>query len=71
MVTQITMIPELKLGIIVLTNQEEGFAFYSITNQIKDAYLGSRGPIGLQNILRDEKVNWTKKKSSRIQSGRK
>jgi CubicO group peptidase (beta-lactamase class C family) len=40
MVTQITMIPELNLGIIVLTNQQEGLAFSAITNQIKDAYFG-------------------------------
>ena len=37
------MIPELNLGIIVLTNQQEGGAFTSITNQIKDAYLGVKG----------------------------
>ncbi len=43
MVTQITMIPELKLGIIVLTNQQEGGAFQCITDQIKDAYLGIKG----------------------------
>jgi len=43
MVTQITMIPELNLGIIVLTNQQEGGAFVSITNQIKDAYFGIKG----------------------------
>jgi CubicO group peptidase (beta-lactamase class C family) len=43
MVTQITMIPELNLGIIVLTNQQEGGAFSSITNQIKDSYLGRSG----------------------------
>ena len=43
MVTQITMIPELNLGIIVLTNQQEGGAFSSITNQIKDGYLGKKG----------------------------
>jgi len=43
MVTQITMIPELNLGIIVLTNQQEGSAFSSITNQIKDAYFGITG----------------------------
>jgi CubicO group peptidase (beta-lactamase class C family) len=43
MVTQITIIPELKLGIIVLTNQQEGDAFVSITNQIKDGYLGLKG----------------------------
>ncbi|WP_276131942.1 serine hydrolase [Polluticoccus soli] len=43
MVTQITMLPELGLGIIVLTNQEEGSAFRAITNQIKDSYLGLNG----------------------------
>jgi CubicO group peptidase (beta-lactamase class C family) len=40
MVTQITLIPELKLGIIVLTNQESSAAFTAITNTIKDSYLG-------------------------------
>ncbi|WMW82466.1 serine hydrolase [Undibacterium cyanobacteriorum] len=40
MVTQVTMIPELKLGIVVLTNQEQGAAFTAITNTIKDSYLG-------------------------------
>jgi len=43
MVTQITMIPELNLGIIVLTNQQEGSAFTAITNQIKDGYFGIKG----------------------------
>ncbi|MES2795643.1 MAG: serine hydrolase [Bacteroidota bacterium] len=43
MVTQITMIPEIGLGIIVLTNQQEGAAFTAITNQIKDSYLGITG----------------------------
>ena len=43
MVTQITMYPELNLGIIVLTNQQEGGAFVSITNQIKDSYFGITG----------------------------
>ena len=43
MVTQITMIPELNLGIIVLTNQQEGGAFASISNQIKDGYFGKKG----------------------------
>lgn len=39
-VTQFTLIPDLKLGIIVLTNQQSGAAFSAITNTIKDAYLG-------------------------------
>ncbi len=43
MVTQVTLIPELNLGIIVLTNQQIGAAFTSITNQIKDGYFGIKG----------------------------
>lgn len=39
MVTQVTLLPEMKLGIVVLTNQENGAAFMSITNTIKDSYL--------------------------------
>jgi CubicO group peptidase (beta-lactamase class C family) len=39
-VTQITLLPELNLGIIVLTNQQSGAAFRAITNTIKDGYLG-------------------------------
>jgi CubicO group peptidase (beta-lactamase class C family) len=39
-VTQFTIIPDLKLGIIVLTNQQTGAAFNTITNTIKDSYLG-------------------------------
>jgi hypothetical protein len=42
-VTQVTLIPELKLGIIVLTNQQSGAAFNAITNTIKDSYLGVKG----------------------------
>jgi len=39
-VTQFTLIPNLKLGIVVLTNQQSGAAFNAITNTIKDSYLG-------------------------------
>ena len=39
-VTQVTLLPELQLGIIVLTNQQSGAAFNAITNTIKDSYLG-------------------------------
>lgn len=38
-VSRVTMIPGLKLGIAVLTNQEMGVAFESITNRILDHYL--------------------------------
>lgn len=39
-VTQFTLIPDMKLGIVVLTNQQSGAAFSTITNTVKDAYLG-------------------------------
>ncbi len=42
-VSQVTMIPELDLGIIVLTNQQSGAAFSAITNSIKDGYFGIKG----------------------------
>ncbi len=55
MVTQITMLPELKLGIIVLTNQQEGYAFYTITNTIKDSYLGSKKIDWLPRLVKARK----------------
>ncbi len=39
-VTQFTLIPDLNLGIVVLTNQQQGVAFNTITNTVKDSYLG-------------------------------
>ncbi len=42
-VTQVTLLPELKLGILVFTNQQVGAAFVAITNTIKDSYLGING----------------------------
>ncbi len=42
-VTQVTLIPEMKLGIIVFTNQQSGEAFSAITNSIKDKYFGITG----------------------------
>jgi len=39
MVSEVTLIPELQLGIIVLTNQQSGYAFTAITSTILDSYL--------------------------------
>lgn len=41
-VTQTVLIPDLKLGILVYTNQQTGAAFNAISNTIKDSYLGSK-----------------------------
>jgi CubicO group peptidase (beta-lactamase class C family) len=39
--SEVTMVPELGLGVVVLTNQESGAAFISVTNRILDHYLGA------------------------------
>jgi CubicO group peptidase (beta-lactamase class C family) len=41
MVTEISLLPEQNLGVIVLTNQESNAAFQSVTNTILDFYLGA------------------------------
>jgi len=38
-VTQVSMIPELNLGVLVFTNQQSGAAMTAVTNQIVDAYV--------------------------------
>jgi len=57
-VTQVTLIPELKLGIIVFTNQQSGAAFRAITNTIKDSYYGIKGKDRVkdysENVARQE-----------------
>jgi CubicO group peptidase (beta-lactamase class C family) len=40
-VSRVTMIPDRRLGIAVLTNQESGAAFSAITHRILDHYLGA------------------------------
>jgi CubicO group peptidase (beta-lactamase class C family) len=40
-VSRVTMLPELRLGVVVLTNQESGNAFTVLTNYILDHYLGA------------------------------
>ena len=40
-VSQVTMVPELRLGIAVLTNQESGAAFQAVTYRVRDHYLAA------------------------------
>jgi len=51
MVTEVKLIPELHLGIIVLTNQENGAAFTAISNTIEDHYLGVTGLDRVQMLV--------------------
>src|SRR5699024_10722890 len=39
-VSQVTLLPELDLGIVVLTNPQSGAALRSITDSVKDGYFG-------------------------------
>jgi CubicO group peptidase (beta-lactamase class C family) len=41
-VSKVAMIPELRLGVAVLTNQESGAAFESIVYQVLDHYVGAK-----------------------------
>jgi len=43
MVSRVTLVPEQKLGIVVLTNQEVGAAFNAVTMDVLDAYLKAPG----------------------------
>lgn len=56
-VTQVMMLPELNLGIIVLTNQQNGAAFTAISNTIKNSYIGvpSEDYVTLLSAQRKEK----------------
>jgi CubicO group peptidase (beta-lactamase class C family) len=40
MVSRVTLVPELKLGVVVLTNQESGAAFNAVTYRVLDAFMG-------------------------------
>jgi len=51
MVTKVMLLPELHLGVIVLTNQENGAAFTAVTNFIEDYYLGVSGIDRVQEQL--------------------
>lgn len=56
-VTQVTLVPELKLGIIVFTNQQAGYAFRAITNAIKDGYFGLKKRDWITNYSAADKSN--------------
>ncbi|MEO5579551.1 MAG: serine hydrolase [Gemmatimonadaceae bacterium] len=49
--SKVTMIPELRLGVVVLTNQESGSAFNAISYRVVDHYLGA-APVDYVGIYR-------------------
>jgi CubicO group peptidase (beta-lactamase class C family) len=50
--SKVTLLPELGLGIAVLTNQESGEAFSSLTWHIVDSYLGAPKTDGVEAYLK-------------------
>lgn len=69
-VTQFTMIPDLDLAIVVLTNQMIGSAFNTITNTIKDSYLGyeSRNWLGMYGKRNDDFIKYNDSIKSAVYS---
>ena len=51
MVTQVQLVPKPHLGIIVLTNQEDGLAFNAVSAPILNHYLGITGKDRVQEML--------------------
>jgi CubicO group peptidase (beta-lactamase class C family) len=50
--SKVVMVPELKLGVAVLTNQESGYAFNAITNRVLDHYLGATPAIDYVRVYK-------------------
>jgi CubicO group peptidase (beta-lactamase class C family) len=80
-VTRVTMLPELNLGIIVLTNQQVNEAHEAITYSIIDGYLGISGVDRVatlkESLLRDQEEAariteevWAKVEAERSMAGR-
>jgi CubicO group peptidase (beta-lactamase class C family) len=71
-VSKIAMIPELKLGVAVLTNQESSEAFESITYYVLDYFIGSAKTdwLGAYRKLHDRFASMTAAEEKRTATGR-
>ena len=56
-VSMVSMLPELKLGVVVLTNQESGAALSAITYHILDFYLRANDTAWLEAFKKDDARN--------------
>jgi CubicO group peptidase (beta-lactamase class C family) len=76
-VSKVVMIPELKLGVVVLTNQESGAAFQAITWHVLDAFLGAQATDWIEAYLeasrrrglKEEEI-WAKRLTARDASSK-
>jgi CubicO group peptidase (beta-lactamase class C family) len=55
-VSRVAMLPELRLGVVVLTNQESGYAFNALAYRVLDHYLGVKAPdyVGIYDKLQQQ-----------------
>jgi hypothetical protein len=66
MVTRITLVPEKKLGFIVLTNQESGFAFNALTYALLDQYLDVKESTDWVKTFNDARVKRDKDANEKV-----
>ena len=53
-VSRVTLVPEERLGVVVLTNQEAGAAFHAVTHHVLDGFLGVPGtPVDWVDAFRE------------------
>lgn len=73
-VTSVTLVPEEKLGIVVLTNTDQNNFYEALKWEIMDAYLGniyrnySKAYLGFQSMGKKQDADWLKKKKDTIAS---
>lgn len=75
MVSEVTMLPQQNLGVIVLTNQESGGAFWAITKTVLDHYLGAPPKDWVASYLevqnqRRAKANETVAQAASVRNGK-
>ncbi len=66
-VSRVAMIPDLRLGVVVLTNQESGLAFNAIAYRVLDHYIGVKAPDYVGNyrkLLQDNRARLAQLDSS-------
>jgi CubicO group peptidase (beta-lactamase class C family) len=68
--TWVTMIPELNLGIVVLTNHDSGAAMEAVGNQILDAYVGAprRDLVAILSAYRGAKAGAGAQAEAKVQA---
>ena len=71
-VSEVKLVPELRLGVVVLTNGESGEAFETITLHVLDYYMGSRTTdwLGAFKGLHDRRASMVAEAETRTAAGR-